>query len=163
MKICRLTEADVRDLLGWRYDPPYDVYNLDTSAANDTVAFFLAPDNGYFAVRDAESALVGFCCFGYEGQVPGGDYSVAALDVGVGMRPALAGQGRGHGFVGAVLRHAQKMYAPERLRVTVATFNRRSQRVFMRHGFRRHSSFIRTTGQTRAYVILIKEMGDGSR
>ena len=67
---------------------------------DDAITFFLAPKNGYLAVRDSEGALVGFCCFGFEGQVPGGDYSVDALDVGIGMRPELTGQGLGYDVCG---------------------------------------------------------------
>lgn len=155
-----LTEEDVRDFLNWRYTPPYHIYNLEVDDVDGTIAFFLMAENGYLAVRDEANRLAGFCCFGFEGQVPGGDYSLDALDVGIGMRPALTGLGLGDGFVAAVLDHAEATYAPSRLRATVAAFNRRSQRVFEKQGFHRQSSFVSTTSQPREYVILVKEATD---
>lgn len=153
-----LSEEEIRDFLGWRYPPPYQIYNLEVQNVDDAIAFFLTPESGYLAVRDDEGAVVGFCCFGFEGQVPGGDYSVDALDVGIGMRPELTGQGLGYDFVAAVLAYAEERFAPQRLRATIALFNRRSQRVFENHGFRRQSQFAKTTPQGRQYVILIKEV-----
>ncbi len=157
-----LTEQEVRDFLNWRYDAPYDIYNLETTDLAGAIAFFLDGDNGYFAVYDEGDTLIGFCCFGFEGQVPGGDYSLDALDVGVGMRPELTGQGLGYNFVAAVLAHAEEAFAPQRLRATIALFNQRSQRVFEKHGFRRQSQFT-GTARPRQYVILIKESNNGSQ
>lgn len=161
--IRQLTKDDVHAFLTWCYDAPYDLYNLNMDDVDSAIAFFLLADNGYLAVRDAHDALIGFCCFGVEGQVPGGDYSRDALDVGIGMKPESTGKGLGHGFVAAVLAYAETTYACDRLRATVAAFNRRSLRVFEKHGFRRQSSFVSDTSQPRDYVILVKERGNGSR
>ncbi len=157
-----LTEQDVRDFLDWRYDAPYNIYNMVGESADETIAFFLDEDNGYFALHDEDDTLIGFCCFGVEGQVPGGDYSLDALDIGVGMRPELTGQGLGYDFVAAALAFAEKTFAPQRLRATIAAFNQRSQRVFEKHGFRRQSQFT-GTARPRQYVILTKESSNGSR
>jgi ribosomal-protein-alanine N-acetyltransferase len=157
-----LTELEVRDFLNWRYDAPYDIYNLETTDLASTIAFFLDGDNGYFAVYEEDDTLFGFCCFGFEGRVSGGDYSLDALDVGIGMRPELTGQGLGYDFVGAVLAHAEEAFAPQRLRATIALFNQRSQRVFEKHGFQRQSLFT-GTARPRQYVILTKESSNGSR
>ena len=68
--------------------------------------------------------------------MPGGDYEEAALDIGVGMHPALTGAGRGHDFVGAIIEYGLIRYAPEHwLRATMAAFNARSQATFLGHGF----------------------------
>jgi ribosomal-protein-alanine N-acetyltransferase len=152
-----LTEQNVRDFLHWRYDAPYDIYNLEATDLARATAFFLDRNNGYFALHDENNTLIGFCCFGLEGQVPGGDYSLDALDVGIGMRPELTGWGLGYAFVGAVLTYAETTYAPRRLRATIAVFNLRSQRVFEHHGFRPTSQFLSTTTCPREYVILVKE------
>jgi ribosomal-protein-alanine N-acetyltransferase len=63
----------------------------------------LRPDYHYYAVHDATGVLVGFCCYGEDAQVAGGDYAAPALDVGMGLRPDLVGQGRAHGFLQAIL------------------------------------------------------------
>ena len=55
--------------------------------------------------------LVGYCCYGLDAQVPGGEYLInmpAVLDIGVGMKPNLTGAGRGHDFVSAILEYANE-------------------------------------------------------
>ncbi len=65
------------------------------------------------------------------------------LDVGVGMRPDMTGQGLGCRFVAAVLEFAAQKFAPRILRATIAGFNRRSARVFESLGFERMCRFER--------------------
>jgi hypothetical protein len=40
-----------------------------------------------------EVGQIGFCCFGPDAQLRGGDYHEPALDVGLGLRPDLVGKG----------------------------------------------------------------------
>lgn len=141
---------DAREIAGWRYAAPYDVYN----AAEGAEARLLDPRNAYYAVWVGER-LAGFCCFGAEAQVPGGDYAAEALDVGVGMRPEWTGQGRGAAFFAAVLAFGQDRFAPERFRATVAAFNRRSQAMCARAGFQETGRFRRADGV--AFVQLGRE------
>ena len=134
-----LTEADVRQLVYWRYAPPYDIYNILEPAdeLNDALlAYFLDPTYHYHGVHDQAGQLVAFCSFGPDGQVPGGDYSAPALDIGLGVRPNLTGQGRGLKFVSATVDFAVSTFNPFALRVTIAQFNRRAQRVWGKAGFR---------------------------
>ncbi len=42
--------------------------------------------------------MVGFCSFGVDGRVPGGDYPDGPLDVGMGMRPDLTAAAWGRGI-----------------------------------------------------------------
>ncbi len=90
-----MDEAGTRAILKWRYDAPYDIYNIDPDNVEKEMQVFLDPQNAYHTVTDEHSDLVAYCCFGPDGQVPGGDYSAAALDIGLGVRPDLTGQGRG--------------------------------------------------------------------
>lgn len=129
-----MDERRAREIACWRYPPPYDIYNLAES--EEAVAYALDPQNNFFAMEDEKGALVGFCSFGQDGQVPGGDYRLEALDIGLGIRPGLTGQGQGIDFVSCVLDFARKAFAPSRFRVTIAAFNRRAQRVWKRAGFR---------------------------
>ena len=78
-----------------------------------------------------------------------------ALDIGLGIRPNLTGHGKGSGFVEAVLDFANKTYSPDRLRVTIADFNRRAQRVWEKAGFHVVQKF--QGGWTNMdFVIMIK-------
>lgn len=148
-----LRPEQIRQFLTWRYPPPYDVYNMDSDDTAADVAFFSDPANGYFAiVEEATGDLVGFCNFGADARVPGGEYDDEAVDIGVGMRPDLTGKGRGAAYTAVVLEFAARQYAGQRQRVTVAAFNRRAQRVCERHGFRRTARFQNPGG--RPFLIM---------
>lgn len=136
-----MDEASARETLTWRYEPPHDFYNPDPAKADESVQAFLDPRNAYHAITDDDGDLVGYCCFGLDARVPGGDYSADALDVGLKMRPDLTGQGRGLGFVTAILDFARQIFAPRAFRVTVAAFNRRATRVYEKAGFERVQVF----------------------
>ena len=125
-----LTDAEAQDIAGWRYDPPYDFYDVDVGAP-----VLLAPGARFSAVRDGDGALVGYCCFDAEARVPGGAYIDAALDVGWGMRPELTGRGHGREFVSAIVAHALPRAAPRPLRVTIAEWNGRSRAAAASAGF----------------------------
>jgi RimJ/RimL family protein N-acetyltransferase len=126
-----------RTILTWRYEGPYAVYNGDPAHLEATALTWAGPDSGCFAARDAGGEVVGFCSFGADARVPGGDYADArALDVGLGLRPDLTGRGHGLAFVRAVLRFGRRRFRPARFRLTVAAFNQRALRVYERAGFR---------------------------
>lgn len=131
-----MDEASAREILAWRYEPPYDSYNPKPDATDAHVRRLLDPSKSYYAISDDAGSLVGYCCFGADAQVPGGDYGKAALDIGLGMRPSLTGQGRGLGFFTAILDFARREFAPSQFRVTVAAFNGRAMRVYEKAGFR---------------------------
>lgn len=133
-QISPLTEENARQIIHWRYQPPYDLYD---PSENDLVGF-LNPEYRYHQVLNDDMNLVGYCCFGLDARVPGGDYDIgepAVLDVGFGMHPDLVGQGRGAGFLMAILNYGQEHFAPERFRATIASFNQRSLKTFQGQGF----------------------------
>ena len=149
------TEADARAILGWRYPGIYAVYNANPARLDAGIASLIDPANAYFAIFDADGVLCGFCCFGAEARVPGGEYAEPpALDVGLGMRPDLTGGGRGLDFFRAVLAEGARQYAPLRFRLTVATFNERARRVYERAGFRPVKTF-RRGGERDALEFLL--------
>ena len=115
---------------GWRYPPPYDTYDF----TGDDATHLLRPEYRYHVVSDDRQAI-GYCCFGEDATVPGGDYKRDALDIGWGMRPDLMGQGRGREFVAEIVAFAERTYAPPATRVTIAEFNERSQRAANGNGF----------------------------
>jgi [ribosomal protein S18]-alanine N-acetyltransferase len=135
LRLAPISAGDVRQIRAWRYPEPYAVYNLASADEEADLRYFLDPANDFHSVYDSTDELVGFCSFGSDAQVPGGDYSAQALDVGLGLRPDHTGQGLGMTFLGAILEFAQRVYEPHQFRATVAAFNHRSRRVFERHGF----------------------------
>jgi [ribosomal protein S18]-alanine N-acetyltransferase len=151
LTVAPMDAAAAREIAGWRYPPPYDVYNI----ADEPVAFAAfvwGHERGYHRVL-AGAELVGFCCFGAEARVPGGDYAAPAVDIGVGMRPDLTGRGQGRRFLDAVTAFAERELAPPALRLTVAAFNARAIRLYHNAGFRETARF-EATFSGRPFVIM---------
>jgi len=131
-----LTRAHAEDLATWRYEPPYDVYDLAGADPEE----LLDPALGFHAVL-AGDLLIGFRSFGADGRVPGWAYDDAALDTGGGLRPSLTGHGLGRAAIRAGLEHGRATYAPPAFRVTVASSNVRALRTVESLGFARVGSF----------------------
>lgn len=148
-----MDETSARAIATWRYPAPYDIYDTPPDAVEGTIQVFVDPQYAYHALTDGSGELVAYCCFGLDARVPGGDYGSDALDIGMGVRPDLTGQGRGAGFARAVLAFAQEEYAPSAFRVTVAGFNERAQRVWKKAGFELVQTFGRQ-GNGMAFVLL---------
>ncbi|MBD3947442.1 GNAT family N-acetyltransferase [Nocardioides ganghwensis] len=136
IRIAPLTRAYAEDLATWRYDPPYDVYDLAGADPDE----LLDPELGFHAVL-ADDRLIGFRSFGPDGRVPGWDYDDSALDTGGGLRPSLTGQGLGRAVIAAGLDFGRSQYAPAAFRVTVASFNVRARRTVESLGFEVVGSF----------------------
>jgi ribosomal-protein-alanine N-acetyltransferase len=142
-----LNQVDVEAIARWRYPAPYDVYDSAPVDASSellaaTAAYYADAAHNYFAVDDETGELLGFGCFGVEAQVPGYDYSEQdTLDIGLGMRPDRVSSGRGQAFLASILAHALTRHTPTLFRATIATFNERSARTFLRAGFVRITTF----------------------
>ena len=153
-----LDESSARMTVGWQYEPPYDIYNLAPSDPEEVLLYLLDPQNAFYGIYGLLGNLEGYCSFGADGQVPGGDYSIPALDIGLGIRPDLTGRGHGSDYVNAVIDFASRTYQPDRLRVTIAAFNARARRVWEKAGFQVMQIF-RGERIDIDFVVMIKVMG----
>ena len=165
LRFTPMSEADAEEILRWRYTGDLAVYGFDTPdpiARAEEKRDLLDPANGYHAARSATGELIGFCCFGLDAQVPGGDYRQPALDVGLGLRPDLVGQGLGLPFVEAILDFSRRELRPPRFRLTVAAFNRRAARVYEQAGFRAVARFERRApdgqGLGAEFLVMVREI-----
>ena len=166
-----MDEAAARAIHAWRYEPPYDIYDLAKEPLLGLLRAFLDPQNAYYAIFDETGDLVAYCCFGPDAQVPGGNYGRPAVDVGLGLHPDRTGQGQGLTYVQAVLDFARRTPAARpaagtlrseptaeeesiAFRVTVAAFNRRARRVWEKAGFQIVQRFERT-GDALSFVIMV--------
>ncbi|MFZ1752611.1 MAG: GNAT family N-acetyltransferase [Caldilineaceae bacterium] len=142
-----LTQTDAEEIARWRYPAPYAIYNSAPVDASQellaaTAAYYADPLHRYFAVEDENGQFLGFGCCGPEAQVFGYDYTqVEALDIGLGMRPDRVGKGRGQAFLATILAHGLRLHTPSVLRATIAVFNDRSARTFLRSGFVQIATF----------------------
>lgn len=142
----------------WKYEGIYSFYSLDGSVEcmNELL-------NGtYYYVTDEAGGLLGYFCYGRSGQVPAGDKYGAYLnnrfiDIGLGMRPDLCGNGKGLEFIITGLGFGTEWLGAEKYRLTVAAFNRRAIKVYEKAGFRAQMSF---TSQSDAgeieFIIMVK-------
>ena len=133
----QMDDADADEISGWRYEPPYDFYDPD--ADPEDLAELRDPErrrNVYFSVRDGKGPLVGFFQF---------ERNDEAVDVGLGLRPDLTGQGRGLEFLLSGLEFARERFGPDGFTLSVATFNDRAIAVYERAGFSRGDVFTHET------------------
>lgn len=152
-----LSREPAKEILRWRYDPPYDIYNHRTEDAPATLRYLLDPANGFYSIQSADGELAAFCSFGADARVPGGDYCEPALDIGLGIRPDLTGRGRGPRIIGEVLAFAARRFAPPRFRVTIAAFNMRARKAWAKAGFVETAQFERRS-DGREFVMSVKEL-----
>lgn len=155
-----LRRSDAVAILNWRYPPPYHIYQMigtDPSELEweETISFLVGSDSDYFAVGNGNE-LIGFGCTGVEAQVPGYEYTtVEAVDVGLGMRPNLVGQGLGSSLLSTILEHLSSSYQPQRFRATIAEFNQRSQALFRRAGFQTVDRFQASNPPQRPFLVYL--------
>lgn len=153
--IKEMTGKEAKEICTWKYDGIYSFYNLDESRYEG----FL--NGSYHSVYEEDKNLVGFCCFGQSATVPNGKlvgaYDDAGfIDIGLGMIPSLCGKGLGAEFLEKCMEFAKKELKISKVRLTVATFNKRAMKVYERLGFRRDRYFDRVTqdGRTIEFVTM---------
>jgi len=146
-----------REFVNWRYEPPYDVYNCPPEEIGDAALYNIDPTNNVYAMLDQNEELIGYCSYGRDAQVPGGNYNEEALDIGLMIKPELTGQGMGVVFAKEVIRNGVNNYEPKKLRVTIAAFNKRAMRVWEKNGFEQNQTFERSENRME-FVIMTKDM-----
>jgi RimJ/RimL family protein N-acetyltransferase len=120
------SETYAREVETWRYEPPWDFYDLASDPADAAEMRDPAHFGNYRAVLDDSGRLDAFWFF-----APDGDL----VEIGVGLRPDLTGQGRGEPFLRAQLEYASQ-WNPLTFRLFVAAWNERAIRLYRRLGFR---------------------------
>ncbi len=151
-----LDEASAREILAWRYEPPYELYTVPAEGTDEEVALMLGGPSDFYAVRNESGLLVAFRCFGPDARVPGGRYDDSALDTGGGLRPNLTGRGLGAEIMRAGLAFGQPTYHPSAFRVSVAEFNARALRTCEKVGYRRVATFYSPPNDAN-FVMLVRQ------
>ena len=152
-----ITPAEAREVLNWRYPGLPTLYNPSPDELEDDIDVLLTPAYNYHAVRAAQGLLVGFCCYGSDAQVPGGDYSLRnAIDVGLGMNPELVGRGLSHAFLAAILDWGRDCFVPDFFRATVVSTNVRSLGLFSRAGFLVTQRFRPKAKEMHEFLVMLR-------
>lgn len=110
----------------WKYPGEYAFYDM-TADPEDYEEIVTPEKRGdrYFSVFSGNE-LTGFFCVEREGP---------DIEIGLGLRPDLTGQGRGGIFLAEILGFIEENYACETIRLHVASFNQRAIKVYKRAGF----------------------------
>lgn len=151
---CPLETQHALEILNWQYSAPYDIYNFQEENHTTDLNYLIDPCHHFFAILNLQTKLEGYCSFGKDGQVSGGCYTAPALDIGMGMRPDLTGKGYGKVYAQAIAQYGAQHYQANRLRVTIAAFNQRAQRVWQQLGFRLVETFKKSNSQEQFVVLL---------
>lgn len=142
-----MQEEQAREVCGWRYPAPYDVYNWspweELAARHEEFADPELRREQYAAVVDADKHLVGFAQWfplsGYDGGV--------ILRLGLGLKPELCGQGRGLGemFVRLLVEEAHRRSPGCQVDLEVLVWNDRAIRTYRNAGFAVTDTYVRGT------------------
>jgi len=151
-------EGHAREVLAWKYAPPYAIYDLPGGDSVAAIEQMLGNESPYLAVLDERDELIAFRCFGAEARVRGGDYAEEALDLGGGLRPDLTGWGLGRHIIAAAMNYGFERFRPRLFRTTVASFNVRARKACERVGYLPVSAFERPSDGLE-FVILQREAG----
>ena len=110
-----------------RYGPPYEFYDGDGEPV-------LNPER-YYEALDEQGSFVGHFYF---------EEKEGAVEIGLGLRPELTGQGLGLDFVIAGVKFARRRWSSRRIVLSVAAFNERAIKVYERAGFRETGRHVRS-------------------
>ncbi|WP_414052963.1 GNAT family N-acetyltransferase [Macrococcus animalis] len=121
-----MTADDAKKILTWRYNPPYDFYNIVNSIAHPAeILDDVIRTNHFYSVFNQD--LIGLIEL---------HSNENTCTIGLGLRPDYTGKGYGVAFVNQAVQFIQSTY-PETttIELAVATFNERAIKVYERCGF----------------------------
>lgn len=137
----------------WRYSGEYSFYDMD--ADPEDLAEFLNPEerkNTYFSVIQ-KGEVVGFYSFTQTAD--------GTIDIGLGMKPDLTGNGKGTEFVRAGMEFVRITYNPQKITLSVAAFNERAIKVYDKMGFKETERFQQATnGSVYEFVKMVYYCGN---
>jgi [ribosomal protein S18]-alanine N-acetyltransferase len=151
--IRKRTKEDVYEFTTWTYDGVYSFY--DNHIQEEKINGFLqsVDTDHFYSVVDDQGGLVGNCEFFHVGEAP-----EEILAVGVQMRPALTGNGKGLRFIQAIIEQGRALIGYDHLELAVADFNKRAMKVYEQAGFKRKGGFQNTIrGQEYHFIIMEKD------
>jgi len=133
-----MTQEQAEDIsYNWHYEGEYSFYDME--ADEEDLQEFVDPelrgDSKFVLMKNSE--LVGY-------------FSVTKVDdltydIGLGMRPDLTNKGMGLEFINAGLAFVKNEYKPEKITLSVATFNQRAINVYRKLGFKDVTTFMQDT------------------
>ncbi|MDR2995250.1 GNAT family N-acetyltransferase [Bacillus cereus] len=133
-----MTQKEAEEIAhNWYYEGKYSFYDIEEDA-EDLAEFLHDESRGddIYVVKE-NSTLIGFFSFC--------KINNRTVDIGLGMRPDITGNGLGLKFVKAGLDFSKEKYGCNYITLSVATFNERAIKVYKRAGFEAVGTFIQKT------------------
>ncbi|PGU03359.1 MULTISPECIES: GNAT family N-acetyltransferase [Bacillus cereus group] len=133
-----MTQKEAEEIAyNWHYEREYSFYDME--ADQEDLAEFLHDESRgdhTFSVKE-NGILIGFfsCC----------KINNRTLDIGLGMRPDITGNGLGLQFVKAGIDFSKENYDCDYITLSVAAFNKRAVKVYKKVGFEAVGTFIQKT------------------
>lgn len=133
-----MTQEQAEEIaFNWHYDAEYSFYDME--ADQEDLVDFLDPknrgDSNFVVTKDND--IIGFFSFN--------KVAINTIDIGLGMRPNLVGNGNGLEFLKAGIEFAKSKYSPQKITLSVATFNKRAIKVYRKTGFIEVETFMQYT------------------
>lgn len=124
-----MTAEHFGEYFHWVYPEPYGFYNSPQAAWDEDFAEYDRSRDQWFSALDEAGRLEGICSF---------ELSGGSMEMGLGLAPALTGQGAGEQFTRSCLALGRGRFDwwDKPVVVRVADFNRRAQKVYERVGFK---------------------------
>jgi [ribosomal protein S18]-alanine N-acetyltransferase len=127
----------------WKYEGKYSFY--DMTADEEDLEEFLQPDRKGYYIVERQDEVIGYFCFQCT--------DTGTVDIGLGMKPQLTGNGQGLAFLLQGMEFAAAEYQAVHFTLSVAAFNERAIKVYERAGFTTIETFMQdTNGSTYEFI-----------
>lgn len=149
-----MTKESASEISQWTYPGIYSCYSFDGS--NETLTELM---NGeYYVASDNNNKVLGYICIGKSAQIPTLEKDIyideTVLDIGLGLNPALCGNGFGSKFLEDGISFTKQKFNASDYRLTVASFNQRAIKVYERIGFKYSRSVHHAVSNMIFYIML---------
>lgn len=145
-----MNQQDAELIAEWEYEGIYSFYNPKKD--REDLEELLSPEsreNTYFSAYNDNGELIGLFEFCQDGDV---------VEIGLGLKPELAGRGYGQSFIDQGLQFARKTFNPRSFQLSVALFNKRAIKVYERIGFEPQEAFHHeTNGGVHEFLRMVKK------
>lgn len=127
-KIVEMNKEQANTYINWRYEHPYEFYNIPEIGIQETISEIFEDNNSYyFSVLDDEDKLFGM----YEYTIKSNN-----MEIGFGIRPEDTGKGFGKDFLIDCINFGRSKFSYEGdIYLRVANFNERAIRLYKKLGF----------------------------
>ena len=131
-----MTKESALEISQWTYSGIYSCYSFD----GDSEILAELMNGEYYVAWDKDNKILGYICIGKSAQIPTLEKGIykgeMVLDIGLGLTPALCGNGYGSKFLADGIAFAKQKFNTSSYRLTVASFNQRAIKAYERVGFK---------------------------